>query len=52
MLTETHTSKQFDAELEQLRTEVLSMGGMAERQILYAISGLRRNVTTMLQGGM
>lgn len=49
MLSESHTSKQFDAELEQLRTEVLSMGGMVERQILYAISGLRRDESTLLE---
>ena len=49
MQPETHTSKQFDAELEQLRSQVLSMGGAVERQILYAISGLRRGETTLLQ---
>ena len=49
MHPETHTSKQFDAELEQLRSQVLSMGGMVERQIRYAISGLRRGEASLLE---
>lgn len=32
-----HTSKQFDLELEQLRTRVLQMGGLVEQQISRAI---------------
>ena len=35
-----HTSKNFDLELESLRTRVLQMGGMAEQQVLKAIEGL------------
>ena len=35
-----HTSKNFDLELESLRTRVLQMGGMAEQQIRKAIEGL------------
>ena len=35
-----HTSKNFDLELESLRTRVLEMGGMAEQQVLKAIEGL------------
>ncbi len=35
-----HTSKNFDLELESLRTRVLEMGGMAEQQVRKAIEGL------------
>lgn len=35
-----HTSKNFDLELESLRTRVLQMGGMAEEQVRKAIEGL------------
>lgn len=35
-----HTSKQYDAELETLRTRVLQMGGLVENQIVSAIEGL------------
>jgi phosphate transport system protein len=37
---EHHTSKQFDAELEAVRTRVLQMGGMVEQQIVRAVDGL------------
>ena len=35
-----HTSKNFDLELESLRTRVLKMGGMAEQQVRRAMEGL------------
>ena len=35
-----HTSKQYDAELETLRSRVLQMGGLVENQIVSAIEGL------------
>ncbi len=35
-----HISKQFDAELEAVRTRVLQMGGLVEEQIVKAIDGL------------
>jgi len=35
-----HTSKNFDLELESLRTRVLQMGGMAEQQVRKAMEGL------------
>jgi phosphate transport system protein len=37
---EHHTSKQFDAELEAVRTRVLQMGGLVEQQIVRAVNGL------------
>ena len=45
-----HISKQFDAELEGVRTRVLHMGGLVEEQILKAIDGLSSgNMTTIEQ---
>ncbi len=35
-----HTHKQFDAEMEQIRSSVLAMGGLAEKQINRAIEAL------------
>ena len=37
-----HTSKDFDAELENIRSRVLEMGGIVEYQIRYAVEALRR----------
>lgn len=36
-----HTSKQFDADLESIRTRVLQMGGMVEMQIFKAMEGFQ-----------
>jgi phosphate transport system protein len=38
--TSEHTSKQFDAELETVRSRVLQMGGMVEEQIKVALDAL------------
>lgn len=35
-----HTSKQFDSELEAVRSTVLQMGGLVEQQVMHAIEGL------------
>ena len=40
MTEHTHTSKQFDAELESLRSRVLQMGGLVEQQISLAVEAL------------
>jgi len=40
MIGEHHTSKQFDAELEAVRTRVLQMGGLVEQQIVRAVDSL------------
>ncbi len=42
MQTAAHTSRDFEAELEHIRTQVLEMGGIAEYQIRYAVEALRR----------
>jgi phosphate transport system protein len=40
MPTTEHLSKQFDVDLETLRSRILQMGGLIESQILAAIDGL------------
>jgi phosphate transport system protein len=40
MTNDHHTSKQYDAELEALRSRVLQMGGMVEQQIVRSIDAL------------
>ncbi len=42
MISELHTSKQYDAELEQVRSQVILMGKLVERQLAYATEALRR----------
>ena len=44
-----HTSKNFDLELESLRTRVLQMGGMAEQQVLKSIEGLYNGDRPLLE---
>ena len=39
-MNDHHTSKNFDLELESLRTRVLQMGGLAEQQVQKAVEGL------------
>ena len=40
MISTEHTSKQFDAELDTVRAQVLQMGGLVESQIRLAIEAL------------
>ena len=40
MISTEHTSKQFDAELDTVRAQVLQMGGLVENQIRFAIEAL------------
>jgi phosphate transport system protein len=42
-MTAEHSSKQYDIELEAMRTRVLEMGGLVEAQILAAIEGFATN---------
>ena len=44
-----HISKQFDVELETIRTRVLQMGGMVEQQISSALQALQEGDTQRLE---
>ncbi len=39
-MNQEHISRQFDADLEGLRTRVLAMGGLVEQQLIRAMDGL------------
>ena len=44
-----HTAKQFDAELEVIRSQVLKMGGMVEEQFTRAIEALTDGNSSLAQ---
>jgi phosphate transport system protein len=44
-----HTSKNFDLELENLRTRVLQMGGLVEQQVRKAMTGLTEGDLPLLE---
>src|ERR1039458_6340462 len=45
-----HISKQFDAELETVRSRVLQMGGLVEEQIVKAVDALASGDIAVLDG--
>ncbi len=47
-MAQEHSSKQYDLDLETLRSRVLEMGGLVESQILSAINGLATGDTSTL----
>ena len=49
MASNEHTSKQFDAELEAVRAQVLQMGGLVEDQIRLAIEALVNSDVALMQ---
>jgi phosphate transport system protein len=48
MIMSDHTSKQFDAEMESIRSGVLAMGGMVEKQLTRAIAALGQDDDSQL----
>lgn len=44
-----HTHKQFDTELEKIRTGVLHMGGLVETQVANALEGLKTGNIALLE---
>lgn len=49
MIVSEHTSRQFDAELEAVREQVLQMGGLVENQIHLAIKALIAHDEELMQ---
>lgn len=49
MVPTEHTSKQFDADLEAVRAQVLQMGGLVESQIRLAIEALINSDVALMQ---
>ena len=47
-MTNDHTAKQFDLEMEGIRSGVLSMGGMVEKQLTRAIEALQEDEDAQL----
>lgn len=49
MINKEHISKQFDADLEEVRTRVLQMGGFVEQQIEHAIEALTKGDEELIE---
>ena len=49
MVNKEHISKQFDADLEEVRTRVLQMGGFVEQQIEHAIEALTKGDEELIE---
>lgn len=49
MANKEHISKQFDAELEEVRSRVLQMGGFVEQQIEHSIEALTRGNEDLIE---
>ena len=49
MINKEHISKQFDADLEEVRTRVLQMGGFVEEQIKDAIEALTKGSEDLIE---
>jgi phosphate transport system protein len=48
MMLQDHISKQFDADLEKIRSRVLHMGGLVEEQIVHALEALSSGNTALM----
>jgi phosphate transport system protein len=48
-MNQEHISRQFDADLEGLRTRVLAMGGLVEQQLVRAMDGLETGNVAVLE---
>ena len=48
-MNQEHISRQFDADLEGLRTRVLAMGGLVEQQLVRAMDGLESGNVALLE---
>jgi phosphate transport system protein len=48
-MNQDHTSRQFDVDLEDLRTRVLAMGGLVEQQLVRAMDGLESGDMVLLE---
>ena len=48
-MNQEHISRQFDADLEGLRTRVLAMGGLVEQQLIRAMDGLESGDMALIE---
>ena len=48
-MNQEHINRQFDADLESLRTRVLAMGGLVEQQVIRAIDGLESGDMALIE---